>query len=111
MAAMESEWIDVNNLSRRDLQDALALVPRLPTTVANRILDERPFESDQDLLERVNAGASRAEDRLGKKLAARFRFSALPPPAGCRHAMAATTTGTRPATRTGKSSLARGVAM
>ena len=78
--AATSQWIDVNNLSRRDLQDALALVPRLPTTVADRILAERPFDSDEDLLTRVNAGAAGPRDRLGKKLAANFKYSVLPPP-------------------------------
>ena len=51
IAMTETEPIEVNFGSARDLAQRLALVPRLPITVANRMVALRPYRSVEQMVQ------------------------------------------------------------
>ena len=66
--------VNVSLLPEGELRTALALLPRLPCDVVNRIIALRPFADKADFLKRVNQEAINARQHVGQKLMARFQF-------------------------------------
>ena len=57
--------VDVNTASDKILLQQLGCVPKLPSAVAQRIADLRPFTCRMDLVTRVNANVAEKRRRLG----------------------------------------------
>ena len=61
----QQDAIDVNVGDDAVLLQSLMRIRKLPTSVAKRIVNLRPFTSRTDLVLRVNAGCGSKRDRLG----------------------------------------------
>jgi len=58
----------VNDGTNEELARKLAAVPQLHRSTARRIIDNRPFENQDVMVERINTLATQLNEKIGKKL-------------------------------------------
>ena len=84
---IESAMIEnVNDGTDEQLARKLAAVPQLHRSTARRIIDNRPFENQTLMVERINALANQLNEKIGKKL---LPYLGVTLPSGATHGQTA----------------------
>ena len=77
LATTSEEAVSVNAGSDASLRQRLGNVKQLPVCVVDRIVALRPFNSKQDMLQRVNEGRLSARQCIGRQLARKLHVGGV----------------------------------